>query len=116
MGSVMGESVGEESLDEAEASPELRVENEAFGLQFKAKHKIAEVRKLRQYYKKPDSEDKRRALAERMKVNPCHTCSQFGHWSRECPQRNQPTLAAAKEAPPPPSSTLGATSPQVPLA
>ena len=108
--SASEEQVGDESLDEGEAPPELlRVENEAFGMQFKAKQKIAEVRKLRQYYRKPDSEAKRRALAERMKVNPCHTCGQFGHWSRECPQRHQQTLGTTKEASTP-SSTLGATS------
>ena len=48
--------------------PELvYLEHEAFGTQFRAKQKIAEVRKLRQYYKKPDTEEKQKWLAEQMR-------------------------------------------------
>ena len=57
------------------APPELiYLEHEAFGTQYKARQKIAEVRKLRQYYQKPDTEEKKWWLADQMKKNPCHAC------------------------------------------
>ncbi|CAE7942499.1 unnamed protein product [Symbiodinium sp. KB8] len=87
-----------EDLDEGDMPPELLMrENEAFGMQHKAKQKIAEVKKLRQYYRKPDNDAKRKALAEQMKVNPCHNCGELGHWSRECPL---PPKASATHAGP----------------
>ncbi|CAE7522180.1 unnamed protein product, partial [Symbiodinium necroappetens] len=70
---------GEDSLDEGDMPPELLMrENEAFRMQYKAKQKIEEVKKLRQYYRKPDNDAKRKALAEQMKVNPCHNCGELG--------------------------------------
>ena len=54
---------------------------------FKARQKIAEVKKLRQYFKRPDADERKRLLAEKMKTSPCHKCGELGHWSRECPQK-----------------------------
>ena len=56
---------GDESLDGEDYTPELHVAvNEAFGIQHRAKQKIAEGGKLRQYYRRPDLEERKRALAE----------------------------------------------------
>ena len=84
----MDEIPGEDGEDLAEGRedgsgepgpPELvYLEHEAFGTQYKARQKIAEVRKLRQYYQKPDTEEKKRWLSEQMKKNPCHACGQYG--------------------------------------
>lgn len=78
----------EENLDEEQLPPELtQFENEAFAMHFKARQKIAEVKKLRQYFKRPDADEQKRLLAEKMKTSPCHKCGELGHWSRECPQK-----------------------------
>ena len=99
--SVLGEDFGGEADGpEADAAPPelLHLEHEAFGTQFKARQKIAEVRKLRQYYQKPDTEEKKKWLTEQMKKNPCHACGQLGHWSRECPMKAQQVLFAKSRA------------------
>ena len=51
---------GEESVEE-DTPPELKeVEREAYALHYKAKQRMAEVKKLRQYYKKGDQVDDRK--------------------------------------------------------
>ena len=96
---------GEESYDEADLSVEiLAAKHEAFGMHFKAKQRIAEIKKLGQYYRKPvDNEERKKIISEKMKTNPCHTRGQLGHWSRECPMKAQAVLASAsmpKDVPP----------------
>ena len=85
---------GEESFDE-DVPPEVyEAEKEAFALQYKAKQRMAEAKKLRNYYKKPDPEERKRAIAEKMKVTHCHLCGELGHWSKECPKRAQQAFVA----------------------
>jgi len=85
--------------EEADQLPPELVEasHEAYAMHFKAKQKIAEVKKLRQYFRRPEQmlEERKKIIAEKMKTAPCHKCGELGHWSRECPQRGHATGAAS---------------------
>ena len=89
---------GSESVDE-EAIPELiEAEKEAYALQFRAKQRMAEVKKMRHFYQKRDPEERKRELAEKMKETHCHTCGEKGHWSRECPKKRAQQVLMASNA------------------
>eukprot|EP00434_Breviolum_minutum_P038103 symbB.v1.2.033789.t1/scaffold4247.1/size72962/1 len=98
---VPEENFGEDSLDENVDNLEvLHAEHEALAMQFRARQKIAEIRKLRNFYKKGDPEERKRLIHEKMKSNPCHTCGEYGHWSRECPKNKSggnPVLVTKSE-------------------
>ena len=77
--------LGEDSLEETETPLDvLHVEHEALALQFKAKQKMAEARKMRSFFKKDGSGSRKKE--DQMKEKPCFACGEFGHWIRECPK------------------------------
>ena len=67
---------GDEEQDITEL---IQAEQDVMVIHYKAKQRIAEIRKLRQYFKRPDPEERRRLLAEKMKTSPCHRCGELGH-------------------------------------
>lgn len=79
------EPLGE--MDDNEPPELVQAAHEAFALHHKAKQRIMEIKKLRQYFKKPDADERKKLLQEKMRTSPCHRCGELGHWSRECPQR-----------------------------
>ena len=89
---VFGEERSEDGLEEDLPPEILEAEREAYALHYKAKHRMAEVKKMRKFYKPGESaEDRKKAIAERMKVTACHNCGEVGHWSRECPKASGKT-------------------------
>ena len=101
------ENAGEDSVEETEMPLDvLHVEHEALALQFKAKQKMAEARKMRSFFKK-DGNGSRKPREDQMKEKPCFACGEFGHWIRECPKvksamasGNQVLMAAPVSKPP----------------
>ena len=87
--------------DQAGATGDAGPMAEIFAQEYKARNRVRQIKKMRQYFQKDTSGGKRRDpnvqkwVEEQQKTEPCFICRQLGHWSQECPYRGQaPTRAA----------------------
>lgn len=78
---------------------------EIFAQEYKARNRVREIKKMRQYFQKEghapggpqgdkDREQVKRWVKQQQKTEPCFICRQLGHWSQECPYRNKAPVHA----------------------
>eukprot|EP00435_Cladocopium_sp_Y103_P046235 s919_g13.t1 len=78
---------------------------EIYAQEYKARNRVREIKKMRQYFQKEangggsgnsrDREQVRKWVKEQQKTEPCFICRQLGHWSQECPYRNKAPVHAS---------------------
>ncbi|CAE7202150.1 RE2, partial [Symbiodinium necroappetens] len=63
---------------------------EVFAQEYKARRKVNEPKKMRQYFQKGSNQERTQAwVKEQQKREPCFLCQKLGHWSQECPLRKK---------------------------
>ena len=70
---------------------------EIYAQEYKARQRVREIKKMRQYFQKgqgkghgrPRDPAAQRWIEEQQKTEPCFLCHKLGHWSQECPYRQQ---------------------------
>ncbi|CAE7341218.1 RE2, partial [Symbiodinium sp. KB8] len=63
---------------------------EVFAQEYKARRKVNELKKMRQYFQKGSNQERTQAwVKEQQKREPCFLCQKLGHWSQECPLRKK---------------------------
>ena len=69
---------------------------EIYAQEYKARQRVREIKKMRQYFQKGQGKGQRqrdpaaqRWIEEQQKTEPCFICHKLGHWSQECPFRQQ---------------------------
>ena len=87
------------------SSPNDLAMAEIYAQEYKARNRVRESKKMRQYFQKEgngmnsgnsrDREQVRRWVKEQQKTEPCFICRQLGHWSQECPYRNKAPVHAS---------------------
>eukprot|EP00435_Cladocopium_sp_Y103_P028375 s3150_g7.t1 len=74
---------GDESTEECDGMPNevMHAEHEALALQYRAKQKMAEARKMRNFYKKSDQDSKKNSRSGK-----CFVRDEHGHFAKDCPK------------------------------
>ena len=62
---------------------------EVYAQEYKAKKKVNELKQMRQYFQRGNSEKTKAWVREQQKKEPCFLCDKLGHWSQECPLRQK---------------------------
>ena len=70
---------------------------EIYAQEYKARQRVREIKKMRQYFQKGQGKGHgctrdpaaQRWIEEQQKTEPCFLCHKLGHWSQECPYRQQ---------------------------
>ena len=66
---------------------------EIYAQEYKARQRVREIKKMRQYFQKGSGKGRtrdpaaQRWIEEQQKTEPCFLCHKLGHWSQECPYR-----------------------------